>query len=120
EGRDDVRPALVIGLHWTDTGTEDKGWTFIVPPFAKTVTAPAMPTAADAWLPRASGGITGASLFDAPEVTFIETDLLPGYKELRRDVGRIIPLTYSNGRDARAVLPANGTLKATTFMDVPM
>ena len=110
-----------IALHWTDTGEEDNGWTFIVAPGTKNVKAPAMPQAADAWLPRAAvDGGAAASSFNAPEVTFIEADVLPGYAEFRAQVGRIIPQATSTGRDARAVLPKNGTLRATTYMDLPL
>jgi hypothetical protein len=95
--------------------TENKGWFFVVAPNAKTVKAPAMPPAAADWIP--SPGVDGGapSSFADPEITFVETDLLPGYGELRRDIGRIIPVTADQGVAAAAVLPANGTLKATSF-----
>jgi hypothetical protein len=79
-----------------------------------------MPAAADAWLPHAANDAGAASSFGLPEVTFVESDLLPSYTEFRRDIGRLIPLTSTSGRDSRAVLPANGSLRATSFYNVPL
>lgn len=109
-----------IALRWFDAATDDRAWVFVVPPGATSVKAPVMPVAADAWLPISAGDGGAASSFGAPEVTFVESDLLPGYPELRRDVGRIVPLVPTTGRAARAWLPANGTLRATSFLEISL
>lgn len=105
-----------IAIEWSDARIDNHGWTFIVPPNATTVKAPSMPASAAAWVPRAAGDAGPASRLSNPDITFIESDLLPGYAELRREVGRIVPLTRLTDRESEAVLPANGTLKATSFM----
>jgi hypothetical protein len=107
-----------IAIRWFDTRSDDRSWTFVVAPGATSVKAPAMPAAADAWLPHPAQDGGAASSFAAPEVTFVESDLLAGYKALRRDVGRLVPLEFVVGRDAHAVLPAAGTLRATSLLDV--
>jgi len=109
-----------IAIHWSDSRNDDLGWAFVVAPGTTSVKAPALPAAADAWAPHGAldGGV--ASSFDQPDVTFVETDLLAGYKDLRRDIGRIVPLVPTSNRDSRAVLPAAGTLRATSFFAVPM
>jgi len=109
-----------VTVQWADLRTENKGWRLVVPPTAKSVKAPASPASAAAWLP--SAGVDGgppSSLRD-PEVTFVESDLLPGYAELRREAGRIILLGSDDGVATAAVLPANGTLKATSFENQPV
>jgi hypothetical protein len=40
--------------------------------------------------------------------------------QLRRDVGRIVSLTPTSNRDSRAVLPDDGTLRATSFFEMPL
>jgi hypothetical protein len=109
-----------IFISWFDNRDESNGWTFIVPPNVKTVKAPAMPASADAWLPNAiDDGGAGASNFSQPDIVFAESDLLPGYAAFRREIGRVIPTGETNQRDSRAVLPANGSLRTTSYQLQP-
>lgn len=104
-----------VAVEWADFRGDNRGWTLIVPPAAKSVKAPAMPATAAAWIPRGASDAGAPSNFSAPNVAFIEADVLPTYAAFRRDVGRLMPLSELNDRETRAVLPVNGTLKATSF-----
>lgn len=87
-------------------------WTFVVPPNATTVKAPAMPTEAEAWLPRAES--TGED-FGLPRVLFVDADQIPNYKTFRQLRGKAV-----NGVSPdELVLPANGTVKATSYFVNP-
>lgn len=104
-----------VSVHWSEAGTGDYGWMIVVAPGTTTVTAPALPTAFDAWAPHGAVGPATASMFLDPEVTFVASDVIAGYAAFRRDAGRILPITGTSDKDARAVLPVNGTIRSTTF-----
>jgi hypothetical protein len=109
----------IISVQWTNTGTDDAHWTFIVPPSVKSVAAPKIPATFDAWLPQAPVDGGGGSSFTPTLVTFVEADTLASYAELRGEIGRIVALGTSADIQTRAVLPANGTLRLTSFQNVP-
>lgn len=102
-------------LSWYDERENRGTWTFVVPPGAKAVKAPTLPKTAEAWLPHGANDAGAASTFQVPTVIFAESDLLPGYAAFRRGVGLIIPLANGYQAEERAILPANGTLKMTSF-----
>lgn len=104
-----------IILSWYDQRETSGTWTFVVPPGAKTVKAPALPKSAESWLPHGENDAGGAVTFESPIVLFAESDLLPSYAAFRKGVGLVIPLTNTYAAEERAILPANGTLKMTSF-----
>lgn len=107
-----------VAIEWQDNRTQNRGWTFVVAPGSSSVAAPAMPALAAEWVPALASDAGAASNLSRPEVTFVESDLLASYAAFRRDIGRIIPLRYGRQRDATAVLPANGTIRTTSFQTV--
>jgi hypothetical protein len=107
-----------VVVSWFDTRENSGTWTFVVPPGAKSVKAPAMPKAAEPWLPHGENDAGGAVSFQEPIVLFAEADILPGYADFRKGAGLVIPLTTPYEPDARAILPANGTLKVTSFRQI--
>jgi hypothetical protein len=90
-------------------GDTQLAWTFVVAPGATTVTAPAMPAEADAWLPGAA-----AEPYRFPELYFFESDLVPNYSGFRRQQGKLLDDPTFDGLPA---LPNNGTLKISVWLD---
>lgn len=88
-------------------------WTFVIPPGATTVTAPAMPDEANAFLPTAIDG--GPTDFESPEVVFVESDVIPSYAVFRRQQGTLIGLETSFAGFSLPAMPMNGTYRATAF-----
>jgi len=99
-----------VTLGWTDQGHEG-GWTFIVPPSATSVKAPALPAEAAAWLPT-----SGAFPETAGQLIFADVDSVPSYDVFRKGAGRAL---IGPGLFSGALLPQNGTLRTTTFV-VPL
>ncbi len=91
-------------------------WSFVVPPGAATtgaVKAPAMPAEAEGWIPQKADA--GPTFFSPPEVMFVEASALPSYAAFRRIAGTLFPAEVYGRRELSAVLPQNGTLRATSF-----
>jgi hypothetical protein len=108
-----------VFLSWSDQARDGSStWTLIVPPGAKTVKAPAMPAAANTWLPHGANDAGPEVRFNDPTVLFADADILADYAAFRRQVGLVIPLAETFTPDARAILPANGTLKVTFFRNL--
>lgn len=90
-------------------------WTFVVPSGGTSVTAPAMPPEADAFLPFVPDSGEGPN-FDAPQIAFIEADVLPNYAFFRRQQGSVIDVLNSNiGSFTFPVMPADGTYRSTSW-----
>ena len=121
-----VRPVL----SWEGTTTETDGglvrvwfsnetffsnyWSVIVRPGSSTVTIPALPAEASEFMPYEE------STFGSPAVIFVESDQLPGYKELRTQQGLIFGAVEENAFGFRLpALPANGLYRATTWAELP-
>lgn len=91
-------------------------WSFVVPPGAATtgsVKAPAMPAEGEGWIPQKADA--GPTFFSGTEVMFVEASSLPSYAAFRRVAGSIFPSEVFGRRELSAVLPQNGTLRATSF-----
>ncbi len=105
------------------SGPDDSGtyaWTFVVPPGATTVTAPAMPVEAESFLPPAVDSGVEAS-FGVPKVLLLEADVLSGYAAFRRQQGALLgsDLMFGFGAISLPVLPTNGTYRTTSWAVVP-
>ncbi|CAN5914129.1 hypothetical protein BH11MYX4_BH11MYX4_61340 [soil metagenome] len=107
-----------VFVSWYDQSESGGTWAFVVPPGVKSVKAPAMPTAADPWVPHPPTDAGGAVTFNDPVVVFAEADTLPGYAAFRKGIGLVIPLANVYQPDARAILPSNGTIKLTSFRNI--
>ncbi|HSO39131.1 MAG TPA: hypothetical protein VLT33_41680 [Labilithrix sp.] len=105
-------------VSWYDRSESGGTWAFVVPPGTTKVKAPAMPTAADPWVPHPPTDAGGAVTFNDPVVVFAEADTLPGYAAFRKGIGLVIPLVDQYQPDAHAILPSNGTLKLTSFRSI--
>ncbi|MDF2691859.1 MAG: hypothetical protein K0S65_242 [Labilithrix sp.] len=92
-------------------------WTFVVPPGATTVTAPALPAEAANFVPMLNDA--GADeVFEEPEILFLEADVLPSYALFRSQQGALIdPYTSFYDLSFPAV-PLNGTYRAAIYTDV--
>ncbi len=108
-----------IVLSWYDQRESSGTWTFVVPPGSKSVKAPTLPKAAEAWAPHGANDAGGAVTFQDPTVIFAEADILPGYADFRKGAGLVLPLTNQYQPEARAILPANGTIKLTSYRNLP-
>lgn len=94
-------------------GEPSYSWTFVVPPGSTSITAPAMPTEADGHLPPLTDA--GAEdVFDPPEITFIEADVLPSYTQFRRQQGVLVPPGTSVAFGL-PTMPVNGTYRTTSW-----
>jgi hypothetical protein len=106
-----------VFLIWYDRNETYGTWTLIVPPNATTAKAPALPAAAAAWAPHgANDAGDDAVLFDVPTVVFAEADALPDAAAYRRQIGLVLP-PRGYSPDSRAILPAAGTIKLTSFTE---
>ncbi|MEA2746564.1 MAG: hypothetical protein QOI41_707 [Myxococcales bacterium] len=96
----------IATLGWFINSTDGNGtWTFVLPPSATGFTVPALP--ADASLFGPVGTVT------LRDVTFVESNLLPGYSELK-----LLPIQPAVGVDfidTSKPLPVAGTVKVTRF-----
>lgn len=91
-------------------------WSFVVPPGAATsgsVKAPAMPSDASGYIPATPDA--GGTFFMAPEVMFVDSSLVPSYAVFRRQAGTAFDAYEYGPRELNAVLPSNGTFRATSF-----
>jgi hypothetical protein len=101
-----------VQIHWWRPSDDTAFvWSFVVPPNATRVKAPAMPAEAAGWLPDDEAG---APFFEEPELAFAHSDLLAGYNQFRAAQGLLLTGKHVT-RDDAIVLPANGNLKATVF-----
>lgn len=99
---------------WFDPSHESTThWSFVVPANNAangSVTAPALPPELDGAVPNADGG--GTTWETAPEVIFVDSDLLPDYATWRKIQGVIVPFSLAgNGGVEQAVLPQNGSYR---------
>ena len=102
-------------IHFAFTGPTERthSWTFVVPGTATTVTAPAMPTEAEEFLPpEADSGVP--SFFEQPRVLFLESNAIPSYASFRKQQG-----LFLDRSNRVPVLPANGTFRTTSWFEVP-
>jgi len=101
-------------IHFTFYSQEVmRSWTLVVPGNVTTVTAPAMPTEAEDFLPHAEDAGVSSS-FAPPRLMFVESDAIPSYASFRKQQGLL--LDRSN---RLPVLPADGTLRTTSWSDIP-
>ncbi len=105
-------------------GTQDANyfWTFVVPPNATSVKAPALPAQAEDWLPIADAGAEAYG--ELPDVLFVESDLLPGYAQFRAQQGVLLGIdtrsTRLGGNISVPTLPQNGSLRATLYHQIEL
>ncbi|MBX3220267.1 MAG: hypothetical protein KF795_07080 [Labilithrix sp.] len=88
-------------------------WSFVVPPGAVTVTAPAMPPEAASFLP------TDDETIRAPDIVFIEAEALSSYAAFRREQGAFVDLTMSIAGFRLPAMPVDGVYRATTWTSAP-
>ena len=94
-------------------------WTFVVSPGATSVTAPAMPSEAESFLPPAPDSGVDA-MFTTPKVLVIETDALAGYAAFRRQQGLVFgPEAIDLNDGTLPALPVNGTFRTSIWAEVP-
>ncbi|HVJ90108.1 MAG TPA: hypothetical protein VM580_09920 [Labilithrix sp.] len=106
----------LVRLSWVDSSFEVRtNWSVVVPANeAETgsITVPELPAnLAELVLPPESdpGEWQGT-----PDVTFVDSDLLPDYATWRKLQGVIVPLSLAEyGRVERAVLPGNGSFRSS-------
>lgn len=110
----------MILLTWFDSRTDERSWSFVVPPSATAVTAPILPAEADAWAPQSATDASPGSSYAPPFVIFVDASVLPNAAAFRREAGRVIPYTDPATVETRAILPANGDLKITSRFDTPL
>jgi hypothetical protein len=72
----------VVHVDYRGTADATYRWSFVVKPGSLSVTAPALPAEAAAFMPEIVDG--GSSPYSPPEVYFFESDLLPNYAALRK------------------------------------
>jgi hypothetical protein len=103
-----------VVLRWSeeiDAGYASGSWTFIVPPGATSVAAPALPPGV-----RAPGA---AASFSSPaRVVTVEASFVNGYAPLRRLAGALHPsesVLEDNGYNFVPALPIDGTVRFTAY-----
>ena len=96
-----------ITLGWSNQEQEG-GWTFIVPPSATSVKAPALPPEAATWLPTSTSFTQTAGL-----IVFADVDSVPSYDVFRKGAGQAL---IGPDQLTGALLPQNGTLRTSTFV----
>jgi hypothetical protein len=111
----------LVRIGWFDGSTESTTrWSIVVPANnapTGTVTAPALPADLDALLPLADGG--GSSWETVPDVSFMDSDVVPDYATWRKVQGVVFPASIAqNGNVDQAVLPQNGAFRVTSFHPV--
>jgi hypothetical protein len=77
--------------------------------------APALPASLSTWAPRSADDAGQGAFLNSPTVLFVEGDIVPDYNAFRRQAGVVLPAAEVSDRDVRAVLPAAGTFKLTSF-----
>lgn len=108
-------------VHFFFDGSDDASyaWTFVVPPSATTITAPAMPPEAESFLPPAPDSGVDAR-FSVPKIVLLEADVLAGYSAFRGQQGVLVDAeTTGFGPTRLPALPANGTYRTTAWFAVP-
>jgi len=95
-----------VKLQWYKQVNPDEvvfyDWTFVVPPTATSLTSPKLPADVGDISPTEEVRIKGA---------FVESTLLPGYKELKSLT--VAPSAFAPGFDVGSPLPADGTVRFT-------
>lgn len=104
----------LVSFEFTVPGddTNAYSWTFVVPPGATTVTAPALPSDA-AFAPAADGG---AASFGRPAVQFIEADVFDSPASFRQQQGAVLGAFSGAVLQGVPVLAANGQFRMTAFV----
>jgi hypothetical protein len=102
-----VADGAVVTLEWFPPGLDFRStWTFVVPSTSTTFKAPAVPADASSFVPP--------TLPSLGSVIFFEATQLPGYGDVKK-------LPVSTGStpldvlDNQRPLPANGTVRISTF-----
>ena len=72
-----------------------------------------MANEAAGWIPDLPDA--GGTWFEVPEVLFVDASSLPSYAAFRRTAGTLIEKDAYGPRELNAVLPQNGTLRATSW-----
>lgn len=110
-----------VMLDWNDGRDETNGWTFIVPPEATSLTAPALPAEANDWAPLAQGDGGQNAVYQEPAILFLDATAIPSADVFRREAGRAIPVAADRySRDVRVVLPANGDVRITAKIETQL
>lgn len=108
----------LVRMSWMDMQQESyTKWSIVVPAnnaATGTITAPALPATFDDILPLGDGG--GNAWEATPEVTFVDSDLLPDYAAWRKLQGVVLPFSIVQGGNVeQAVLPQNGSFRITNW-----
>ncbi len=112
---------LFVRVRWwespTDGGPYVSGhWTMVVPPQTQVIQAPQLPPALAAYAPSATSSVN-----QTPTLVFVDSSLLPGYRELRQVSASVGPSQnmYEDrpGGGLVPILPADGTLKLTAVTE---
>jgi hypothetical protein len=105
-----------VVIEWSKPNEDARGWTFIVPPTATSLQAPALPATVDDWAPPDPDGGGFASFVSEPSVVFVETNILATPAAFRSQAALVLDPTRYYDRLRGAALPANGdTLRATEY-----
>lgn len=91
-------------------------WTFVVPPGAAntgSIKAPALPLGESGYGPAPADA--GVTTFDAPEVLFVDLSTVPSYVAFRSLAATVVEKDGFGPRELTAVLPQDGTLRATSY-----
>jgi len=94
----------LVQIQWAFADTQFS-WTFVVPPTASTVKAPALPAVADEYFPA------GAS-FNDPVVVYFDADVVPSYAVFRRQAGTSFDATRI---DTFPTLPATSAVSVSGY-----
>jgi len=112
---------LFVRVRWwespTDGGPYVSGhWTMVVPPQTQVIQAPQLPPALAPYAPSAASSVS-----QTPTLVFVDSSLLPGYRELRQVSASVGPSRnmYEDrpGGGLVPILPADGTLKLTAVTE---
>lgn len=101
----------VVRVGFFDDRAPSFRWSFVVPPGATSVKAPALPPEASDWSPRV--GDAGSS-FDLPEITFVEADAFASAATFRSAAAVLIPAA-SAAPDTGFALSQDGAVRITYF-----
>lgn len=91
-------------------------WSFVVPPGAATsgsVKAPQLPDEGASWGPPSLDA--GGTSFEEPEILFVDSSTVPSYAAFRKSAATTFNGYEYGRRELNAILPANGTLRATSY-----
>jgi len=107
----------IVRVRFNGPEDADYFWTFVVPPGAATgtVTGPALPAAADAWLPPVGAQ---EAYPRTPDVLFVEADAIPSYAVFRAQQGTFLNLGIETNGVLQSLVPPlaqDGNLRMTAY-----